>query len=232
MNSGKPSVAGLDEAGRGPVLGPLVLCGALLDRKVFKELNAERVRDSKKIGPHRRAELAELIAEKAERYEIVEFEPSEIDRLRLEEGVNLNEIEAIGFSRLINRLNPTKVYVDSAGANARRFAKMIRKRLGVKTELIVEHGADSKYLPVSAASIIAKVRRDRRLEELSQIYGELGSGYPADDRTIRFLKRWIRKHGKLPDFTRKSWMTARRIRKTEESRTPDVAQHTNRELLR
>lgn len=206
-------VAGADEAGRGPVLGPMVICGVTLNPEVFKELNAERVRDSKKIGPQRRVELAKLIIERAERHEIIEFEASEIDRLRLEKDVNLNEIEAIGFARLINKLDPPKVYVDSASANAEKFAESIRQQLEVDTELVVEHEADVKYLPVSAASIIAKVRRDERIEKLSHHYGELGSGYPADERTINFLESWMQEHRELPEFARSSWKTAQRIEK-------------------
>lgn len=217
MNKNKGLVAGFDEAGRGPVLGPMVLCGVLLSPSVFEEFHLERVRDSKKISPNRREELAELITERAEEYEVIEVSASEIDQLRLKEDINLNEIEALSFARLINKLNPPKAYIDSAASSEENFARMIQKHLQVKTELIVEHEADSNYIPVSAASIIAKVVRDERIEELKQRYGELGSGYPADERTINFLEKWVKKHRELPDFARKSWKTSQRILKKLEN---------------
>ncbi|KXB05929.1 hypothetical protein AKJ53_01735 [candidate division MSBL1 archaeon SCGC-AAA382F02] len=188
----------------------MVICGILLDTDVFAELKAERVRDSKKISPNRRKELSELLKKRAEKFEIVEIEPGEIDQLR-GEGTNLNQIEAIGFARVLNRLNPETVYVDSASANTEMFADQIYELLDEDMELIVEHEADVKYLPVSAASIIAKVRRDERIEELKEKYGEMGSGYPADDRTIQFLKKWVKEHKELPTFARQSWKTAQRI---------------------
>lgn len=206
-------VAGADEAGRGPVLGSMIICGVSLKPNVFKELNMERVRDSKLISPKRRAELAELIIDRAEKFEVIEFEAGEIDRLRLSEGVNLNEIEAMGFAEVINRLNPSKMYVDSASSNSEKFAESIKGRLKVNTDLIVEHGADNKYLPVSAASIIAKVKRDDIIMELSRKHGELGSGYPSDERTIKFLENWVKENRSLPSFARKSWKTSQRIEK-------------------
>lgn len=190
----------------------MVICGVVLSPKDFGELRAERVRDSKKIGPNRREFLAQLIKNKAEKRAISEHEPKEIDELRWN-GTNLNQIEAMGFAQVLNRLNSQKAYIDSASANPDKFADDIQKMLEKNTELIVEHKADDRYLPVSAASIVAKVRRDRRMEELEEKYGEkMGSGYPSDERTILFLKRWMRTHDDLPDFARKSWKTAQRIK--------------------
>lgn len=189
----------------------MVICGITLDPDNFEELKAERVRDSKKIGPKRRESLAELLKDRAEDYEIVEYGPAEIDQLRAE-GTNLNEIEALGFAKAINRLEPPKAYIDSASANAEVFADSISDLLDCDVELVVEHGADEKYLPVSAASIIAKVRRDAEIDKLKKKYGETGSGYPADERTIRFLEKWVREKKKLPPFARNSWKTAQRIK--------------------
>jgi ribonuclease HII len=76
---------------------------------------------------------------------------------------------------------------------------------------VVENFADRNYIVVAAASIVAKVRRDQRIAELCQRHGDFGSGYSSDPRTIAFLERWVREHGKLPEFARRSWETAQRI---------------------
>lgn len=188
----------------------MVICGVMFSPKIFGELKAERVRDSKMIGPNRREFLDEFLKGKINRYEIVEFSPSEIDRLR-SEGVNMNQIEVEGYARILNALKPSKAYLDSASANAEKFAEDIEGKLESDIEMVVEHKADEKYLPVSAASIIAKVTRDRRIEDLKKDYGEIGSGYPSDERTVRFLKRWIDENEEYPSFVRKSWKTAQRI---------------------
>lgn len=193
----------------------MVICGVVLSPDVHGELKAKRVRDSKEIGPRKREYLAKLIKKRAEKFEILEFEPAEIDQLR-EEGTNLNRIEAIGFARVLNRLESRKAYLDSASANSDKFAESVQELLENNVELIVEHKADDKYLPVSAASIIAKVRRDRRIEELKGEYGETGSGYPADERTTKFLKKWMKTHDDLPNSARKSWKTAQRIKSESE----------------
>lgn len=193
----------------------MVICGIVLSPKIFGELRAERVRDSKRIGPKRRKELARFLKKKVKEYEIVEFGPAEIDQLR-GKSININQIEAMGFVRVLKRLNPPKAYIDSAAADADEFARNVRDMIEEDVELVVEHGADEKYIPVSAASIIAKVRRDERIEKLKEEYGETGSGYPSDGRTVQFLKEWMRDHENLPDFARKSWKTAQRIKSESE----------------
>jgi len=204
-------IAGADEAGRGPVFGPMVLCGVLLDEQALDELKAAGVKDSKLLSPKRREALAKLIAERAAKSEIVELSPAEIDELRLIKKINLNEIEAMNFAKILDRLRPKIAYVDSADPDPEMFKERIERHLRTRPKLVVENYADRKYVVVSAASIIAKVRRDERIAELRRKYGEFGSGYPADPRTIDFLERWVREHGKLPDFARKSWETAQRI---------------------
>ncbi len=188
----------------------MVICGVVVSPKVFSDLRAERVRDSKLIGPNRREFLDGFLKEKMKKYEIVEYSPFEIDRLR-GGGTNINQIEAEGFAKVLNFLQPSKAYIDSASANTEKFASDIANKLECEVELIVEHKADENYLPVSAASIIAKVRRDQRIDELKEEYGEIGSGYPSDERTIRFLERWVDGNKKFPDFVRKSWKTAQRF---------------------
>lgn len=197
----------------GPVFGPMVFCGVMFKQETLNELKSAGVRDSKLLSPKRREALAELIAERAARLEIIELSPAEIDELRLMKRINLNEVEAMNFARILDHLKPEIAYVDSADPNPKMFEGRIRRHMRGKPKLVVENFADRKYLAVAAASIIAKVRRDRRVAELRQRYGDFGSGYSSDPRTIRFLEQWVREHGELPEFARRSWETARRVEK-------------------
>lgn len=190
----------------------MVICGIKISPRTYGELRAERVRDSKKIGVERRRELSSLLRKRAERIEFVEFKAAKIDRMR-RNGTNINCIEAIGFAKILDKLEASKAYIDSASANSEKFTQdMIDYCNKDGTELVVEHEADQNYLPVSSASILAKVRRDKRIEELKDKYGDTGSGYPADDRTIKFLERWIEENEELPEITRKTWKTAKRLK--------------------
>lgn len=197
-------ICGVDEAGRGPVIGPLIVAGVLV--KEDSELIEMRVRDSKKISPERRERLAEKI-KKISRYEIIEVPAKEIDSLR--EEMTLNALEAKLFATVIERLRPTIAYVDSADANAEEFKRKILKELSFSVELISRHGADDIYPVVSAASILAKSRRQKEMRKIEAEIGErIGSGYPADLITMKFLKRWVKKKGSLPPHTRSSWETS------------------------
>ncbi|ADD08765.1 ribonuclease HII [Candidatus Aciduliprofundum boonei] len=204
---------GVDEAGRGPVIGPLVVAGVCGEESKIASL---RVKDSKKLSPKRRERLAEEIKKVASKIVVIKIEPEEIDALR--EKMTLNEIEVELFARVISQLNGDKVYVDAADVNEDRFAEEIKKKLGKDVEIISEHKADSKYPMVSAASIIAKVERDRIINELKKELGEFGSGYPADERTKRFLEKYVKEHNELPPHTRHSWKSAKRAMKKKEQK--------------
>jgi ribonuclease HII len=204
-------IAGVDEAGRGPVLGNLVICGVLFDERTLDELKAAGVRDSKLLSPKRRLMLAELIAGKAKRLKIIELRPAEIDELRIVKKIDLNEIEAMKMAQILDHLKPKLAYIDSTDPDPKMFERRIRRHMRSEPKLVVESYADRKYVVVGAASIVAKVRRDKGISELRERYGDLGSGYTSDPRTIAFLERWVREHGSLPEFARRSWETAKRI---------------------
>ncbi len=206
-------ICGIDEAGRGPVIGPLVVAGVCGDESVIASLG---VKDSKKLSAKRRERLAEEIKKVASKIVVIRVEPEEIDALR--EKMTLNDIEVELFARVISQLEGNRVYVDAADVNEERFAEEIKKKLGMDVEIISEHRADSRYPIVSAASIIAKVERDRIIEELKEELGEFGSGYPADERTKRFLEEYVREHNELPPHTRHSWKSAKRAMKRREQR--------------
>jgi len=204
-------IAGLDEAGRGPVLGPMVLCGVLFDERKLGELKAAGVKDSKLLSPGRRETLARFISQKVARCEVIELSPAEIDEMRLTKKINLNEMEAMNFAGIIDTLKPRTAYVDSTDPDPAMFKRRIQRYLKTRPELVVESFAERKYVVVAAASIIAKVKRDQCVAELRRRYGYFGSGYSSDPRTITFLERWVKKYGGLPEFARRSWETARRI---------------------
>ena len=204
---------GIDEAGRGPVLGPMVIAGVLIKRENLVYLNSIGVRDSKLLSPNTRKKLVKKIRQVADKIKIIEVSPKEIDS-RVTLGMSLNTLEAKYMSKIIVELNPEIVYVDAADVKPERFSKTIRSFLPAsrrKISIISEHNADKTYPIVSAASIIAKVRRDQIIKQLKKIYGDFGSGYPSDKKTIQFLENYVRKHHKLPGCVRKTWSTAKRI---------------------
>lgn len=201
-------IAGIDEAGKGPVLGPMCVAGVLLDEKKLDSLFRLEVKDSKQLSAKKREALAEEIKELADRYFILEVSPKQIDELR--KIMTMNVIMVACYVKVLEDLKPDHVFVDAADVNAGRFGENIRK--GYKNNIVItsEHNADEKYPVVSAASILAKVERDALIKKLEKNVGiEIGSGYPSDPKTIRFLETWIKEHKSLPDFARSSWETAK-----------------------
>jgi len=200
-------ICGVDEAGRGPVIGPLIVAGVKVDDDL--KLSRLGVKDSKKLSPRRREYLAEEIKKLAE-YEIEIVPAADIDQLM--NLMTINRIEAKLFASVIEKLRPEVAYVDSGDVSEANFRSSILKELKFKLELISKHNADDIYPVVSAASIIAKVKRDAEMRRIEKEIGEkIGSGYPSDSATINFLERWIAKHGDLPPHTRKAWKTSKRL---------------------
>jgi len=214
---------GIDEAGRGPVIGPLVLAAVVVDDSGLARLKKLNVRDSKKISAGRRGELEPEIKKLALEYKIIKISPSDIDRLR--KKMSLNVLEADKMAELILSLVtvPEKVYVDSADNVPEDFREKIvsyinRLHPDYKIpEIISENKADDKYLEVGAASVLAKVERDRVIEHLVREHGDLGSGYPSDEVTQKFIKKLI-KDGELPHYVRRSWNT---VDKAKQSKLED-----------
>jgi ribonuclease HII len=207
-------IAGVDDAGRGPIIGPLVIAGVLVEETEISKLKLLGVKDSKLLSPARREELAVSIKELSPKYHVESLSPQEIDNV-VETGGRLrrlNRLEAHTMAKVIERLRPDIAYVDASDVLADRFKEHIAERLAFEVKIISEHKADFNYPVVSAASIIAKVERDRAIQELSEKYGELGSGYVTDPETIAFLKRWLATHDSYPWFVRKSWKPAKALR--------------------
>jgi ribonuclease HII len=210
-------ICGVDEAGRGPVIGPMVVAGLMLESE--SQLNGLNVRDSKKCTPKRREKLAQEL-NKIAKTEVIIVPASDIDIMR--ENLTMNQIETKLFASIIEKLNPKIAYVDSADVNEDRFGKDIENELNFEVEVISKHGADEIYPIVSAASIMAKTTRDAEIRKIAQEIGEdFGSGYPSDTTTIQFLERWIEVHGEPPPHTRLSWKTTQRLLNRAKSKKID-----------
>ncbi len=199
-------ICGIDEAGRGPVLGPLVVAAVMVeDDAALRKIG---VRDSKKLSSARREDLALRILEMST-VQMEVAEAGEIDEAR--SGMSLNELEVEMFASLIERMRPETAYVDSCESDEIGFSRKISARLSYKPKMVCENKADDRYPVVSAASIIAKTHRDALMKLLEERLCEpIGSGYCSDPTTCAFLKSWIDRTGGLPPHTRKSWETAQK----------------------
>lgn len=206
-------VGGADEAGRGCVLGPLAVAGVSIDSSKLAELSALGVKDSKMLSPAQRDSLYPEIVKLCGRVEVSRIPPKVIDRYvsRGKKYRRLNYLEAIHMAKVIDALDVEEVYVDAPDTNPSRFQGELADLLSTKPRIIAEHKADVNYPIVSAASIIAKVERDRDVAELRQLHGDFGSGYPSDPDTIAFLETWVKSNSSQPEFARKSWKTWNRI---------------------
>jgi len=207
-------IAGVDDAGRGAVIGPLVVAGVLVGDESLANLVSLGVKDSKLLSPSRRRSLAEEILKIVKNHHIVRLSPAEVDRV-VETGgrlYRLNRLEARAMAEVIRHLKPDVVYVDASDVLPDRFRQHIAEEVPFRVQIVSEHKADKTYPAVSAASIVAKVERDRTIAELRTRYGDLGSGYIADPKTVSFLEKWVKTYGSYPEFVRKSWKPAKKIR--------------------
>jgi ribonuclease HII len=204
-------IAGIDEAGRGCVIGPLVVAGVMFKEENLPILMQLGVKDSKLLTPKKREELFPEIIRITEKYVVLKLSPQEIDRAveshrRLHK---LNRLEAEAMGQIVTALKPDIVYVDAADVLEERFGQHIQEASAFKTKIISEHKADRTYPVVSAASVIAKVERDRETAFLREKYGDFGTGYLTDPKTTQFLNDWLRTHPEYPDCVRKSWKPAK-----------------------
>jgi ribonuclease HII len=207
-------VAGVDEAGRGCVIGPLVIAGVMIKKENLPVLFRLGVKDSKLLSPKKRETLYTEIARIAEKHLIMKLSPMEIDRVVESKRKlhKLNRLEAQTMAQIIEALNPDEAYVDAADVVEERFKHHIQEGLTVKAKIVSKHKADRIYPVVSAASILAKVERDREIAALKGEFGDFGSGYLTDQKTMIFLKQWLQVHGDYPEFVRKSWKPAKQAK--------------------
>lgn len=205
---------GIDEAGRGPVFGPLVVAAFWCSSTCLAELTALGVRDSKLVPAARRQAIYDELQGRANApwcFDSVHVPSAEIDARRLR-GESLNEIEQTVMLALARRavacrergLRVTRVQIDSVDRNTQRFAAPFVERLA-GVEVVCATGADKTFVCVAAASIVAKVQRDRAIEELARTEGAVGSGYTHDAVTRLFLADYHKRHGHLPPWVRRTW---------------------------
>lgn len=198
-------ILGIDEAGRGAVLGPLVVAGVLVEHE--GQLSGLGVADSKAVPRRKRGAILRELARRAAVKAVV-IPPEAVD------GEGLTELELRAMARLILLFGPRRVFIDApVGPRAvKGFERGLRGRLGgVAPELAIRPKADRDIPVVGAASIAAKVIRDAYIRFLRGAYGDFGWGYPGEGKTRAFLLRWWRERGELPPICRKRWATARAL---------------------
>jgi ribonuclease HII len=199
-------ICGVDEAGKGSVLGPMVIAAVGISSEDI--LEGIRVKDSKLLCAKERERLYKIIKKKCQ-VATVRLDAQQIDIMRRD--MTLNEAIARAHAQVIIKLSPDYAYLDACDVNTFRYAEMVKNHLVLPCEIISEHHADEKFPVVSAASIIAKVTRDRAIATLAKKYGTIGSGYPSDPVTIHFLNSYIDEHHIPPPIARKSWKTVSAI---------------------
>jgi ribonuclease HII len=205
---------GIDDAGRGPVIGPMVLAGCLIDDEASKEFKKIGVKDSKQLTQKRREILVQTIKEKAETFEVVVIHPAQIDGTE-DARTKLNELEALACAEIINKINKgfskIKVIVDCPSTNITKWSDFLKSKIDnlSNLEISCEHKADQNHISVSAASIIAKSLREKEMDDIRKKFGpEIGSGYSSDPLTQKFIETQgtkFKDHG----IIRKTWATWR-----------------------
>jgi len=200
-------ILGIDEAGRGCVLGDLFVGAYCCTESQLKEIQEAGATDSKKLSAKKRTTILSAL-ENIGTGSVVQISPQQID------SGNINTLEEEAFATLIVKYKPQKVYID-APAHPRAipaFQKRLTARIisaGVKVpDMVIEPKADLTYPIVGAASIFAKVKRDLSIHAL----GEVGSGYPSDPKTRKWIKGFLIRKEELPKCVRKRWGTIEKLK--------------------
>ena len=215
MSFPEPIVLGVDEAGRGPAIGPLIIAGVAVPESVLVKFENLGIRDSKRLSPKRREQLYDALQQLNAKIYIRELTATKIDLTLKDTQDNLNLLEIRVMADIINEAMPTIAYIDAISKPAYSERHLDPLLSSPKPRLVVENKADDNYAVVGAASIIAKVLRDQNITALQEAHrhlGDFGSGYPADPKTQRFLERnvdTIRRY-QLP-FVRMEWECTKRI---------------------
>jgi len=197
-------ICGIDEARRGPVLGCMVMCGAMIDEEDMPKLIKLKPKDSKLLTREEREELYPKLLSVLKYYRVIIMQPKEIDKaVHGHDGLNLNRLEAHKQAEILNEFNPDQAMIDCPSNNIDSYKIYLKKLLKNKNvDLILEHKAE-RYPLVAAASIIAKVTGDREIESTKKELGiDFGSGYMSDPKTVAFLQKNFEKY---PELFRKSW---------------------------
>lgn len=210
-------VGGVDEAGRGSILGPLVVAGVSVKESKIPRLKELGVRDSKLLTVKAREKLFDEIIGISERHHIHVIKSTEVDASVLLKG--LNRLEAKAMAHVISRINANEIYVDCCDTNPERYRDHIASHLQIAPKIHSMHHADRINVVVSAASILAKITRDAEIQKIRKRYRDIGSGYPSDERTMLFIRNWVDRKKCPPAFARKSWKPLRLMLAEIEQRT-------------
>ncbi|MFX0061259.1 MAG: ribonuclease HII [Candidatus Hermodarchaeota archaeon] len=233
-------IAGIDEAGRGPIFGPLIIAGVAFLKEKIPKLLEYGIKDSKQLSAKKRETLSQIIKDEAKSYCLIKITPQEIDQALKNDRDNLNKLEIRKFFEIIQKLKSDVFYVDAVSKPVsfssvfKNYSQKVGKScFTVKNiqkipytgqgqvlhlpedekTIIVENKADRIYPIVGAASILAKVERDQIVADLSQKFGDLGSGYPSDPRTKDFLFK-NKDNLRQPEFqelVRFQWKTVQKL---------------------
>jgi len=210
-------ILGIDEAGRGPIIGPMVIAGYCIEEEKIELLKSLGVKDSKELTRKQREEIYNEIIKLTDKYKYIIIDPKTIDYYVYRN--KLNYLEFKNMIKIIEEIKPDKVIIDSPIVNTKKVVEYIKNNLKINVEIIAENKADKKYPVVSAASIIAKVIRDKEIDKIKEKLNlDIGSGYPSDEKTIKVLKE---DYDKIKDYVRESWMTIKRIRKRNQKNILD-----------
>ena len=184
----------------------MVIAGALFEESDKPRLKKLGVKDSKLLSIRKMQELFQKIIRISKGHKIIIIPPAEIDEFVLSDHLNLNWLEAHKSAEIINELKPERAIIDSPSNNVVNYKRYLMKLLkNKKIELWVEHKADFNHVECSAASVLAKVTREKEVEKIKKLVKhDFGSGYTHDERTIKFLENNIEKY---PEIFRKSWAT-------------------------
>ncbi|RLF14856.1 MAG: ribonuclease HII [Thermoprotei archaeon] len=212
-------IGGIDEAGRGPIIGPLIVAGVCMRNEDVDAIVRLGVKDSKKLTPTTRLRLLPEILSRAQRIVVECIPPSLIDKYTSSSiRGGLNTLEAMIIALIISKLNAKTIFIDTPDIKPQRFKEVIlsilRNDYNIdNVDIVVSHHADVQFPIVSIASVIAKVFRDSFIHELHSFYGDFGSGYPSDKKTLSFIEKCLRK-GSLPPIIRSKWSTLKKFKKT------------------
>ncbi len=202
-------IAGIDEAGRGSLLGPLVMGCVIINDNDISLLRELDVKDSKMLKRSKRVFLYNKIRSISNKVIVRKINVKSIDK----RVYSINRLEADMVIDILKHNTVDTLYIDSFDIRPKRLEEFITDKIDYNIKVYAEHKADINYPVVSAASIIAKVERDNAIDKL-RVYGNIGSGYPSDDLTIKFVKEWVIKHKRYPPFVRMTWKSIERINDT------------------
>ena len=211
------TLLGIDEAGRGAVVGPLVLAGVKIDKDDESKLKDIGIKDSKLLTRQQREALYDKVKEIAKDYVVIKIPAKEIDELR--ERTNLNKIEAMKIGEILTAMKADQAIIDAPQVSTDKFAAIVKSYTKSKTKLICENYADMNHVICAAASILAKVERDWEVDKIAKEVGfDLGVGYPSDERAVNFVKKAL-KEKKFLEYIRFSWVTVSDIIEQKEQKS-------------